>query len=116
MSGTFGAFVQIALLTAQHRDKVLTMRWSDLDDNLWRISTEPREKTHAGQLLLPPLAMEIIRSQPVVAGSPYVFTGRGIGSCASTSIARFRTCGTTCRCPRGSATGGCDATKFTYAA
>ncbi len=79
MSGTFGAFVQIALLTAQRRDKVLTMCWSDLDDNLWRISTEPREKTHAGQLLLPPLAMEIIRSQPVVAGSPYVFTGRGIG-------------------------------------
>jgi integrase len=78
-SGTFGAFIQIALLTAQRRDKVLTMRWSDLDDNIWRISTEPREKTHAGQLFLPPFTMEIIRSQPVVAGSPYVFTGRGIG-------------------------------------
>ena len=55
------------------------MRWSDLDNNIWRISTEPREKTHAGQLFLPPFAMEIIRSRPVVAGSPYVFTGRGIG-------------------------------------
>jgi len=79
MSGTFGAFVQIALLTAQRRDKVLTMRWSDLSDNLWRISSEPREKTHAGQLLLPPLAIEIIRRLPVVAGSSYVFTGRGVG-------------------------------------
>ena len=79
MSGTFGAFVQIALLTAQRRDKVLTMRWSDLNGNLWRISSEPREKTHAGQLLLPPLAIDIIRRLPVVAGSPYVFTGRGVG-------------------------------------
>jgi hypothetical protein len=42
----------------------------DLDDNLWRISTEPREKTHASQLLPPRFTLEIIRHQPVVAGSP----------------------------------------------
>ena len=29
-NGTFGAFVRVALLTAQRRAKILTMRWSDI--------------------------------------------------------------------------------------
>lgn len=78
-SATFGAFVQVALLTAQRREKVLTMRWTDIHEGIWRIRCEPREKGNAGQLLLPRLALAIIRSQPMVVGSSYVFTGRGAG-------------------------------------
>ena len=53
-SGTFGAFVRIALLTAQRRAKVLTMRWADVsDEGEWTIPQEPREKDSAGSLMLP---------------------------------------------------------------
>lgn len=78
-AATFGAFVQVALLTAQRREKVLTMRWSDIQKSSWRIHSEPREKGNAGHLILPPLALAIINSQPKVFGSSDVFTGRGTG-------------------------------------
>jgi integrase len=32
-SGTFGALVKVALLTAQRREKVVTIKWSDLADD-----------------------------------------------------------------------------------
>ena len=78
-AGGFGAFLQMLLLTAQRRDKVATMKWTDLDDDVWTIATEPREKGNPGVLRLPPLAMKIIAAQPRVAGNPYVFAGRGKG-------------------------------------
>jgi integrase len=69
----FGRFMQLLLLTAQRRDKLVTMRWSDLDGDIWTISTAPREKGNAGVLKLPPLAMAIINNQKRFASSPYVF-------------------------------------------
>lgn len=36
-AGTFGAFLQTCLLTAQRRGKVLSMRWGDLKDGVWTI-------------------------------------------------------------------------------
>jgi integrase len=75
----YGAFVRVALLCGQRRAKLAELRWEDLDDNVWRIRREPREKGVPTALALPPLAMTIITSQPHVAGSPYVFTGRGNG-------------------------------------
>ena len=46
----FGAFVQLLLLTAQRREKVATMKWSDLDGDVWTIPTAPREKGNPGVL------------------------------------------------------------------
>src|SRR5262249_47941998 len=63
INGQFGAFVKLALLTAQRRDKIATMKWDDLDGNVWTIATEAREKGNAGELVLPDLAMEIINAQ-----------------------------------------------------
>jgi subtilisin-like proprotein convertase family protein len=40
-------------LTAQRRDKVATMKWSDIADGVWTIPVEKREKAHAGSLQLP---------------------------------------------------------------
>jgi integrase len=72
----YGAFVRVALLCGQRRAKVATMKWSDLaEDGSWTIATTPREKGNAGALKLPAQAMAIIRAQPHVHGSPYVFTG-----------------------------------------
>src|SRR5262249_36226403 len=76
-NGMFGAFVRVALLTAQRRAKVAGMRWEDIsDDGVWTIPTEPREKDNAGTLVLPAVALTIIRAQPRIAGNPYVFAGR----------------------------------------
>jgi integrase len=71
----YGAFVRVSLLCGQRREKVRTMKWSDLDGDVWTIPAAPREKGNAGVLKLPPLAMKIIAQQPRLAGSPYVFTG-----------------------------------------
>jgi integrase len=71
--GRFGALVKVLLLTAQRREKVATMKWTDLADGVWTIQSEEREKGNAGVLKLPPLALEIINGLPRLAGNPYVF-------------------------------------------
>jgi integrase len=78
-NGTFGAFIRVALLTAQRRDKVATMRWCDLaNDDEWSIPRfEKREKGTAGFLVLPKTALDIIHAQPKFASNPYVFAGIG---------------------------------------
>lgn len=76
-AGTYGALVKAALLTAQRREKVATMRWQDIEGGVWKIPAKPREKPNAGELKLPKLALEIIESQPKIEGNPYVFAGRG---------------------------------------
>lgn len=77
-AGTFGAFLQICLLTAQRRAKVLSMRWDDISkDGLWTIPVEAREKVNAGSLRLPKKAHDIIKARPKVKGNPYVFAGGG---------------------------------------
>jgi integrase len=80
-NSVFAKFVMLLLLTAQRREKVATMRWSDLsDDGVWTIRTESaREKGHAGSLKLPKLAMQIVRSLPRFASNEFVFAGRRLG-------------------------------------
>jgi integrase len=73
--GSYGALVKLALLTAQRRDKVRTLRWEDIKDSVWTIRTEPREKGNPGHLRLPKLALAIIAIQPRL--NAYVFSGRG---------------------------------------
>jgi len=79
-AGTFGAMVRLALLTAQRREKIATMRWADVSDvGVWTIPTEAREKGNPGSLRLPAAALAIIRAQSRVEGNPYVFAGRTEG-------------------------------------
>jgi integrase len=79
--GSYGALVKLALLTAQRRDKLRTLRWDDLRDGVWMIRREPREKGNPGQLRLPKLALDIVKSQPRL--NAHVFSGRGEGPIAS---------------------------------
>jgi integrase len=72
---TFGDLVKVLLLTGQRREKVATMRWSDLVDGEWRIATEAGEKPNAGSLKLPQAVLDIIPSRPRAVGNPYVFFG-----------------------------------------
>jgi integrase len=76
--GTFGAMLKVLLSTAQRREKVSTMRWTDLvHGDTWDIATEKREKGNAGALKLPQMVLDIINAQPRIAGNPFVFAGRG---------------------------------------
>jgi integrase len=73
--GIFGALLKVALLTAQRRDKVSTMRHRDIVDGVWTIPAEPREKNVPGSLKLPPMVFDIIGRQSEITGNPYVFPG-----------------------------------------
>src|SRR5262249_34693778 len=62
------------------RDKVVSMKWDDISiDGMWTIPTAPREKGTAGELELPPAALDIVRAQPHLGDNPYVLAGRGNG-------------------------------------
>ncbi len=75
-AGTYGGLWRFALLTGQRREKVAGMKWTDYADGVWTIASEAREKANAGQLILPPLAIEIVETQPQLTRSEYVFAGR----------------------------------------
>jgi integrase len=98
VAGQYGDFVRLALLTAQRREKLITLRWDDIKNDVWAIRTEPREKGNPGKLKLPPVAIAIIEAQPRFVGNPYVFAGRNSGATAifgsGTYKARFdKLCG-----------------------
>jgi integrase len=79
-NGVFGAYIRLALLTAQRREKVAAMRWEDIGiDGEWRILAADREKGTAGALVLPEIALDIIKAQPRFASNPYVLAGRDGG-------------------------------------
>jgi integrase len=99
-TGTFGAIVRIALLTAQRRDKVVTMKWDDIKSGVfsgdlmptkvWTIPTDAREKGNIGAVALPRMVLDIIEAQPRLASNPYVFSGRGAGAYKSLSKPKRR--------------------------
>jgi integrase len=80
-NGAFGAMLRVALLTAQRRHKIATLRWEDVaSDGSWSIPREKGEKGHAGTLKLPKLAQDIINAQPRLSSNPHVFpASRGSG-------------------------------------
>lgn len=78
--GTFGALVKVLLLTGQRREKIATMKRSDIADGAWTIPTEAREKGNAGTILLPQSVLNIVEAQPRIDDNDYVFAsshGRG---------------------------------------
>jgi integrase len=72
--GAFGALCKVAVLTAQRREKIATMRRKDIDaDGVWTIPTDAREKGNIGVVQLPSMVLDIINAQPRIAGNPYIF-------------------------------------------
>jgi integrase len=89
--GAFGAMVKVALLTAQRREKVASLKWSDIDaDGVWDIPRSPREKSAGGALALPDMVRAIIEAQPRLASNPFVFAGRGDGAISGFSKMKAR--------------------------
>jgi integrase len=85
--GPFGGIVKLLLLTGQRRTTVASMQWEDVDlDGTWRCVEGARQKGRGGELVLPPMAVDVIREQPHFAHSLYVFPGvRGNGHFAAYS-------------------------------
>ena len=75
--GAYADILRLAVLTGQRREKVASIKWEDIDGSTWTIPTESREKGNAGELILPPMALEIINRQPRLNG--FVFAGRDGG-------------------------------------
>jgi integrase len=74
-AGTYGAVVKLLLLTAQRREKILSMRWPEIDRNgVWTIRTAPREKGNPGRLQLPKQALAVLKDTPCFAGDDHVFS------------------------------------------
>src|SRR4051812_12321311 len=46
--GVYGVLVRLLLLTAQRREKVLSMKWADIADGTWTIAVDAREKGTGG--------------------------------------------------------------------
>ena len=53
-NGQFGAFIRLLLLTGQRREKVAAMKWSEIEDGVWTIPADAREKGNAEKIKLPP--------------------------------------------------------------
>ena len=74
---TFAGIVKLCLLTAQRREKVVRCVgriWSSTEPaETGRIPSEDREKGNAGILVLPAMAIDVIKRQPHINDSPYVF-------------------------------------------
>ena len=79
-----GHFVQFAILCAQRRDKIATMKWQDLQGDVWEVPTGPREKGTIGRVRLPPLAMQVLQKRPRFSGAPI------FGRPHSTALLRIR--------------------------
>ena len=77
--GTFGDMVKLLLITAQRRDKVASVKWDDVSvDGVWDVANgNKRQKGTCGELVLPPMALDIVRSRPRLVSNPYIFPGPG---------------------------------------
>jgi integrase len=88
----FGPFFQLLILTAQRRDEVAGIRWSEIDEAraLWTIPGERAKNGRAHQVPLPAPAIDILGSIPRVDGSDLVFTTNGQTPISGFSKAKLR--------------------------
>jgi integrase len=88
----FGPFFKLLILTAQRRDEVAGMRWSEIDGAraLWTIPGERVKNGRAHQVPLTAPAIDILGSIPRVDGSDLVFTSNGQTAISGFSKAKLR--------------------------
>jgi integrase len=79
-AGQYGAIVRLLLLTAQRREEVAAMQWSELrlDEGLWSLPASRTKNGRAHDAPLSQPAIEILRAQEEQPGRGLVF-GEGAG-------------------------------------
>lgn len=75
----FGAIIKLLILTAQRRDEVAGMRWSELDlaQSRWTIGKDRSKNDKAHIVHLSPPAVAILKQIPKRDDSDFVFTTTG---------------------------------------
>lgn len=75
----FGPCIHLLILTAQRRDEVAQMRWSELspDLTLWTLPRERAKNRRAHEVPLSPAAADILRGLPRREGCDLIFTTTG---------------------------------------
>jgi len=75
----YGPWIRLLILTAQRRDEVAHMTWSEvsLDAGLWTIPKERAKNDQAHLVHLTPTAVDLLRALPRRAGTDFVFTATG---------------------------------------
>lgn len=86
----FGPIVQLLILTAQRRDEVAAMRWSELDleRGRWTIKKERAKNGKAHIVHLSPQSLAILNNLPILDGSDLVFTTTGRSAVSGFSKAK----------------------------
>jgi integrase len=77
----FGRIVRLLMYTGARRDEIGGLRWDEIDLDACTLNV-PGTRTknyHPLSLLLPPAAIELLRSAPRREGREHVFGGRGEG-------------------------------------
>jgi integrase len=73
-AGTFGALLKTLLLTAQRRDEVANMTWSEIGtEGIWTIPAERYKTKRSNHVPLSKAARAVIEAQPQIDGCDYVF-------------------------------------------
>jgi integrase len=76
-AGTFGAMLKMLLLTAQRRDEVANMTWTEIGaDGIWTIPAERYKTKRPNHVPLSLAALGIIEGKPRAEGCDYVFPSR----------------------------------------
>jgi integrase len=76
-AGTFGALLKTLLLTAQRRDEVANMAWTEIGaDGIWTIPAERYKTKRSNHVPLSNAALTVIEARPRKDGCDYVFPSR----------------------------------------
>jgi integrase len=76
-AGTFGALLKTLLLTAQRRDEVANMTWTEIGpDGIWTIPAERYKTKRSNHVPLSDAARKVIEAQPRIDGCDCVFPSR----------------------------------------
>ena len=76
-AGTFGALLKTLLLTAQRRDEVANMTWTEIGtDGTWTIPAERYKTKRSNHVPLSTTTLTVIEAQPKIIGCDYVFPSR----------------------------------------
>jgi integrase len=76
MGKPFGPITQLLILTAQRRDEVVSMRWSEINtkDKEWAIPGKRTKNENENRVPLCDATLAIIEAQPTIDGSDFVFS------------------------------------------
>jgi integrase len=86
----FGPLIKLLLLTAQRRDEVASLRWSELDlgNRTWTLPREKAKNNRAHEIQLSDAAIEVLKSVPRTG--PLLFTSTGSTPVSGFSRAKRR--------------------------